>query len=323
MGGGGGQAGERGRGSGAGGLSTFILIPRRIHITWATLQYLNGDYEVEPGHGGERNAYLKEHNIETFLIVGCSQKRVSWGAFGGEPGGQPGPPLSRPRRPAEGGESHPGQVAAGSCQLDGGAGAALGARALLFPYQGLQGLPADGEWPWKGGIRHEGPPLRWYQLLVAFPGLLLGFPKSAHSPRLRPPACCSPQPRGNPWVSLHPQQPSGIPLASLAHGDPQVSPPHPHQPLGIPLPSLSHGMPRHTHCPQQPSGMAPVLTSLEDPRGSPILTGVTSPPRPLLPPFADPWAPPPPIFARAWGTLGVPPHPGYPWDSVPHPWQPW
>uniref|UniRef100_A0A8C2SQR7 Adenylate cyclase type 6 n=1 Tax=Coturnix japonica TaxID=93934 RepID=A0A8C2SQR7_COTJA len=47
----------------------------RIHITWATLQYLNGDYEVEPGHGGERNAYLKEHNIQTFLIVGCSQKR--------------------------------------------------------------------------------------------------------------------------------------------------------------------------------------------------------------------------------------------------------
>nr|XP_013224241.1 adenylate cyclase type 6 [Columba livia] len=45
----------------------------RIHITWATLQYLNGDYVVEPGHGGERNAYLKEHNIETFLIVGCSQ----------------------------------------------------------------------------------------------------------------------------------------------------------------------------------------------------------------------------------------------------------
>lgn len=60
---------------------------RRIHITWATLQYLNGDYEVEPGHGGERNAYLKEHNIETFLIVGCSQKRVSQGA-GGEGGGR-------------------------------------------------------------------------------------------------------------------------------------------------------------------------------------------------------------------------------------------
>ncbi|CAL9702985.1 unnamed protein product [Knipowitschia caucasica] len=47
----------------------------RIHITKATLQYLNGDYEVEPGHGGERNAYLKENDIETFLVLGCSQKR--------------------------------------------------------------------------------------------------------------------------------------------------------------------------------------------------------------------------------------------------------
>ncbi|XP_065108062.1 adenylate cyclase type 5 isoform X2 [Paramisgurnus dabryanus] len=47
----------------------------RIHITKATLNYLNGDYDVEPGLGGERNVYLKKHNIETYLIVGCSQKR--------------------------------------------------------------------------------------------------------------------------------------------------------------------------------------------------------------------------------------------------------
>uniref|UniRef100_A0A7N6FIT0 Adenylate cyclase type 5 n=1 Tax=Anabas testudineus TaxID=64144 RepID=A0A7N6FIT0_ANATE len=47
----------------------------RIHITKATLNYLNGDYDVEPGAGGERNAYLKKQNIETYLIVGCSQKR--------------------------------------------------------------------------------------------------------------------------------------------------------------------------------------------------------------------------------------------------------
>ncbi|XP_032422801.1 adenylate cyclase type 5 isoform X1 [Xiphophorus hellerii] len=47
----------------------------RIHITKATLNYLNGDYDVEPGAGGERNAYLKRSNIETYLIVGCSQKR--------------------------------------------------------------------------------------------------------------------------------------------------------------------------------------------------------------------------------------------------------
>ncbi|KAJ8012356.1 hypothetical protein DPEC_G00041850 [Dallia pectoralis] len=47
----------------------------RIHITKATLNYLNGDYDVEPGSGGERNAYLKKNNIETYLIMGCSQKR--------------------------------------------------------------------------------------------------------------------------------------------------------------------------------------------------------------------------------------------------------
>lgn len=54
-----------------------IVPARRIHITMATLQYLNGDYEVEPGFGGERNSYLKENSIETFLVLGCSQKRVS------------------------------------------------------------------------------------------------------------------------------------------------------------------------------------------------------------------------------------------------------
>lgn len=31
---------------------------------------------MEPGRGGERNAYLKEQHIETFLILGASQKRV-------------------------------------------------------------------------------------------------------------------------------------------------------------------------------------------------------------------------------------------------------
>lgn len=56
---------------------SYLLAPySRIHITRATLQYLNGDYEVEPGRGGERNAYLKEQCIETFLILGASQKRV-------------------------------------------------------------------------------------------------------------------------------------------------------------------------------------------------------------------------------------------------------
>lgn len=44
-------------------------IPGRVHITRETLKCLGSDYEVEPGRGEERNAYLKDHNIDTFLIV--------------------------------------------------------------------------------------------------------------------------------------------------------------------------------------------------------------------------------------------------------------
>jgi adenylate cyclase 5 len=52
------------------------LVARRVHITKETLQYLDGDYAVEPGHGGERNAYLRDHNIETFLIVPADTYRT-------------------------------------------------------------------------------------------------------------------------------------------------------------------------------------------------------------------------------------------------------
>ena len=41
---------------------------RRVHISEATLRYLNGSYEVEPGKGEERDAYLRQHNMETYLI---------------------------------------------------------------------------------------------------------------------------------------------------------------------------------------------------------------------------------------------------------------
>ena len=41
---------------------------RRVHITEETLSYLNGDYAVEAGNGVERNTYLRDHNIETYLI---------------------------------------------------------------------------------------------------------------------------------------------------------------------------------------------------------------------------------------------------------------
>ncbi|KAL2726708.1 adenylate cyclase type 6 [Vespula squamosa] len=44
-------------------------IPGRVHITKETLDCLGEYYEVEEGRGAERNSYLKEHNIETYLIV--------------------------------------------------------------------------------------------------------------------------------------------------------------------------------------------------------------------------------------------------------------
>ncbi|XP_039303095.1 adenylate cyclase type 5 isoform X2 [Solenopsis invicta] len=44
-------------------------IPGRVHITKETLDCLGGYYEVEEGNGGERNTYLKDHNIRTYLIV--------------------------------------------------------------------------------------------------------------------------------------------------------------------------------------------------------------------------------------------------------------
>lgn len=44
-------------------------VPGRIHITEETHRFLGGDYDVEEGNGGERHAYLKEHNIQTFLVI--------------------------------------------------------------------------------------------------------------------------------------------------------------------------------------------------------------------------------------------------------------
>ncbi|XP_049612124.1 adenylate cyclase type 8 [Syngnathus scovelli] len=49
-------------------------IPGRIHISKATLDCLEGTYKTEDGHGGDRNEFLRRHNIATFLI--CPQEDI-------------------------------------------------------------------------------------------------------------------------------------------------------------------------------------------------------------------------------------------------------
>ncbi|XP_070141130.1 adenylate cyclase type 2 isoform X3 [Drosophila kikkawai] len=41
----------------------------RVHITKQTLDFLGEKFEVEQGEGGNRDAYLADHKIETYLIV--------------------------------------------------------------------------------------------------------------------------------------------------------------------------------------------------------------------------------------------------------------
>ncbi|XP_008055210.1 adenylate cyclase type 7 [Carlito syrichta] len=44
-------------------------VPGRVHITEATLNHLDKAYEVEEGHGQQRDPYLKEMNIRTYLVI--------------------------------------------------------------------------------------------------------------------------------------------------------------------------------------------------------------------------------------------------------------
>lgn len=47
-------------------MNTFLR--RRVHISHATYNCLNGAYEVEAGDGGSRDSHLKMMNIKTYLI---------------------------------------------------------------------------------------------------------------------------------------------------------------------------------------------------------------------------------------------------------------
>ncbi|XP_053294657.1 adenylate cyclase type 1 [Pleuronectes platessa] len=51
-------------------------LPGKVHITKSTLECLNGDYEVEPGNGHERNPFLLKHEIETFFIVPSHRRKI-------------------------------------------------------------------------------------------------------------------------------------------------------------------------------------------------------------------------------------------------------
>uniref|UniRef100_A0AAX7U9I7 Adenylate cyclase type 7 n=1 Tax=Astatotilapia calliptera TaxID=8154 RepID=A0AAX7U9I7_ASTCA len=44
-------------------------LPGRVHITEATLKHLNKAYEVEEGNGHLRDTYLKELNVQTYLVI--------------------------------------------------------------------------------------------------------------------------------------------------------------------------------------------------------------------------------------------------------------
>ncbi|XP_044063809.1 adenylate cyclase type 2 isoform X3 [Siniperca chuatsi] len=50
---------------------------KRVHITSVTLEHLNGAYKVEDGDGQERDPYLKEHGVITFLVINPKVERWS------------------------------------------------------------------------------------------------------------------------------------------------------------------------------------------------------------------------------------------------------
>ncbi|KAM9489431.1 adenylate cyclase type 2 isoform 1-T1 [Clarias gariepinus] len=52
-------------------------VPGRVHITSVTLEHLNGAYKVEDGHGHERDPYLKEHGVVTYLVINPKAERRS------------------------------------------------------------------------------------------------------------------------------------------------------------------------------------------------------------------------------------------------------
>uniref|UniRef100_A0A1B0D560 adenylate cyclase n=1 Tax=Phlebotomus papatasi TaxID=29031 RepID=A0A1B0D560_PHLPP len=66
----------------------------RVHITKATLDHLDDKFEVEPGNGASREAYLADHKVETFLIVPPKKSTTDLSKV--TPNSSPKPPDSLP-----------------------------------------------------------------------------------------------------------------------------------------------------------------------------------------------------------------------------------
>lgn len=47
----------------------YSCFTRRVHISQSTLECLHGEFDVEPGNGGDRCEYLRERGIDTYLVV--------------------------------------------------------------------------------------------------------------------------------------------------------------------------------------------------------------------------------------------------------------
>uniref|UniRef100_A0AAQ4PP76 Adenylate cyclase type 2 n=1 Tax=Gasterosteus aculeatus aculeatus TaxID=481459 RepID=A0AAQ4PP76_GASAC len=52
-------------------------VPGRVHITSVTLEHLNEAYKVEDGDGQERDPYLKENGVVTYLVINPKVERRS------------------------------------------------------------------------------------------------------------------------------------------------------------------------------------------------------------------------------------------------------
>ncbi|KAG9355724.1 hypothetical protein JZ751_000562, partial [Albula glossodonta] len=52
-------------------------VPGRVHISSVTLEHLNGAYKVEDGDGQNRDPYLKEHGVVTYLVINPKAEKRS------------------------------------------------------------------------------------------------------------------------------------------------------------------------------------------------------------------------------------------------------